>query len=312
MEVAAELDGVALGNASLSSLSGNNYRIHSKSPLIASWPWNPSLLTGTHLLTVTVVFEEATEILLSRNGDRSPICTTYQSFSIHLLSTPSSDVSPATKAAVRKLETEPIQSTLLQLFLLFFFLYLFLLPAPAWSSHLRLFQRNRPLVLLFLLATAALVGGVFVGGKMEDGFVVAFQWGSFSRVGGKWEYAHWRDVSLWNMYECILCVVPLFLYSIIQVRKSSVPDKPWLHLLKWICLALPAAFAAVMWVLFLGNIPLNCVLFSINALWLPPFLLMETVKLSQKSHSCKNSIVFLLCWYSSLASFSFICNTRRP
>ena len=311
MEVAAELDGVVLGNASLSSLSGNSYRIHSKSPLIASWPWNPSLLTGTHLLTVTVVFEEATEILLSRNGDHSPICTTYQSFSIHLLSTPSSDVSPATKAAVRKLETEPIQSTLLQLFLLFFFLYLFLLPAPAWSSRLRLFQRNRPLVLLFLLATAALVGGVFVGGKMEDGFVVAFQWGSFSRVGGKWEYAHWRDVSLWNMYECILCVVPLFLYSIIQVRKSSVPDKPWLHLLKWICLALPAAFAAVMWVLFLGNIPLNCVLFSINALWLPPFLLMETVKLSQKSHSCKNSIVFLLCCYSSLASFFFICNTRR-
>lgn len=283
MEVAAELDGVALGNASLSSLSGNNYRIHSKSPLIASWPWNPSLLTGTHLLTVTVVFEEATEILLSRNGDRSPICTTYQSFSIHLLSTPSSDVSPATKAAVRKLETEPIQSTLLQLFLLFFFLYLFLLPAPAWSSHLRLFQRNRPLVLLFLLATAALVGGVFVGGKMEDGFVVAFQWGSFSRVGGKWEYAHWRDVSLWTCTSASLRRSSLS----VQYHTGTEVVRPRQAVASFVevdLLGTSSSVCAGEWVLFLGNIPLNCVLFSINALWLPPFLLMETVKLSQKSH----------------------------
>ena len=265
---------------------------HSKSPLVASWPWNSSLLTGTHLLTVTVAFTKET----SRNGTiHSSPRTIRQSFSIHLSSKPPSDVSSTTRAGVRKLESEPIQSTLLQLFLLLFFLYLLVFPAPTWSSRLRLFQRNRSLVLLYFLSIAGLLGGVFVGGKMTDGFFIAFQWGSFSVAGNKWEFAHWRDVSLWAMYECFLCILPLFLYSLLQVRKPHCYET-WFRLLRCLCLTFPVSFTTVMWTLFLGNYPLNCVLLSVNALWLPPILLTGTVKLCKESRIRKDSIVFPLCY----------------
>ena len=136
---------------------------------------------------------------------------------------------------------------------------------------------------LYVLSMLSLVFGIYLCGNNRGEVFVAFQWGSFTRQeSGEWEYAYWRDLCFWGWYECLCCILLMFIYCLCHVKRP-VFKATWklflFNLIEWINSCIPVVSVCVLWLLLFLNVPLNVFLLSFNFTWLPLFVVVFSFSL---------------------------------
>lgn len=136
---------------------------------------------------------------------------------------------------------------------------------------------------LYVLSMLSLVFGIYLCGNNRGEVFVAFQWGSFTRQeSGEWEYAYWRDLCFWGWYECLCCILLMFIYCLCHVKRP-VFKATWklflFNLIEWVNSCIPVVSVCVLWLLLFLNVPLNVFLLSFNFTWLPLFVVVFSFSL---------------------------------
>ena len=261
----------------LSLINPLNETLHS--PITLEWNWNPqSLSPSIHTLEVTVVYNHG-EVKRSWN----------ERLLFDLSTVSYIQIPKQMEENVKELQfKQPLRCVYGQVLVLILFLWFWYQSnknskeRPYQWTRLRLLY-SYGLLHLYVLGMLSLFCGIYLCGSIQSEVFIAFQWGSFTwKDSGGWEYAHWRDLTFWAWYECLLCILPMFAYCMCHVKRPAFKTTYKLilfRLIEWISSCIPVVTICGLWILLFLNVPLNVFLLSFNFTWLPLIIVVFSFKM---------------------------------
>ena len=283
--------------------------------IVYSCKWPPlsqSQIRDTiHHLDIAVFFQHkniSSEARLSLDQSLSPVIhQTRMALDIDLSSSPFPVRTPsqsAVRSAYQLRIRQPRRALLLPILTFLFLLYLsscsthtqFTVTSSSPSSRSVLQQRivhlinNHHVLRNLTLFSASLVIGPFFCGYYDHSLVIAFAWKTFVYSNKQWRATFWMDIRMWSYYVCLLCLLPLILYSFLHCQIpsfKSVYNLGLFYFIEGLCIFIPFLTAIIVMGLMICNYPFSVSIFSLNMTWTPLLTVIHVFR------SCKrNRIVF--------------------